>query len=214
MEKILKKKKIFLSFDRLLVSIKASTLPKLTEADTVKFLSLLNDLFPKTDSSESTENEDLVVALSKVCDSRGLTREIANRCVQLNDLLKSRTGVAIVGPAGSGKTSIRSCLAEAMTKTGRSVSQVIVYPGAMPKRRLLGYVNPRTREWKEGVLSSTIMSAGNSATWIVFNGDVEPEWAEALNSALDDNRSLTLPNGIGVKLGSGTRYKFARPYIN
>ncbi|XP_020293197.1 cytoplasmic dynein 2 heavy chain 1 [Pseudomyrmex gracilis] len=193
---------------RLLVSIKASTLPKLTEADTAKFLSLLNDLFPKTNSSESTENEDLVVVLLKVCDSRGLTKEIANRCVQLNDLLKSRTGVAIVGPAGSGKTSIRSCLAEAMTKIGKSVSQVIVYPGAMPKKRLLGYVNPRTREWKEGVLSSTIMSAGNSATWIVFNGDVEPEWAEALNSALDDNRLLTLPNGIGVKLGSGTRFIF------
>lgn len=62
------------------------------------------------------------------------------------------------------------------------------------------------REWKEGVLSSAVTSAGNSATWIIFNGDVEPEWAEALNSALDDNRLLTLPNGIRVKLGSGTRY--------
>lgn len=61
------------------------------------------------------------------------------------------------------------------------------------------------REWKDGVLSSAITSAGDTATWIVFNGDVEPEWAEALNSALDDNRLLTLPNGIGVRLGSGTR---------
>lgn len=64
------------------------------------------------------------------------------------------------------------------------------------------------REWKEGVLSSAVTSVGNSAIWIIFNGDVEPEWAEALNSALDDNRLLTLPNGIGVKLGSGTRYKY------
>jgi len=61
------------------------------------------------------------------------------------------------------------------------------------------------REWKEGILSSAVISTGNSATWVIFNGDVEPEWAEALNSALDDNRLLTLPNGIGIKLGIDTR---------
>lgn len=134
-------------FDRLLISIRASTLPKLTETDTAKFLSLLDDLFPKANSSlsVSTENEDLVVALSKICENQGLTKEIANRCIQLNDLLKSRTGVAIVGPPGSGKTSIRSCLAEAMTKIGAPVQQIIVYPGAIPKSRLLGHINPRTR---------------------------------------------------------------------
>lgn len=84
-------------------------------------------------------------ALLKVCETRGLTKEVADRCIQLNDLLKSRTGVAIVGPPGSGKTTIRSTLAEAMTKIGESVQQIIVYPGAIPKSRLLGYVNPRTR---------------------------------------------------------------------
>lgn len=61
------------------------------------------------------------------------------------------------------------------------------------------------REWKEGLLSNAVASAENSTTWIILNGDVEPEWAEALNSALDDNRLLTLPNGVGVKLGLGTK---------
>jgi len=139
------KEKLF--FGRLLISIKASTLPKLTEADTTKFLSLLDDLFPKTGASlsSSMENEDLTVALLKICEDRGLTKEIANRCVQLNDLLKSRTGVAIVGPSGSGKTSIRLCLVEALAKIGKPVQQITVYPGAIPKSRLLGHVNPRTR---------------------------------------------------------------------
>lgn len=61
------------------------------------------------------------------------------------------------------------------------------------------------REWKEGLLSNAVATAGDSTTWIILNGDVEPDWAEALNSALDDNRLLTLPNGVGVKLGYGTK---------
>lgn len=140
-------KNCFFFFYRLLISIKAVTLPKLTEIDTAKFLSLLDNLFSKIDPalSVSAESENLVVALLKICETRGLTKEIANRCVQLNDLLKSRTGVAIVGPSGSGKTSIRSCLVEAMARIGEPVQQVIIYPGALPKSRLLGHVNPRTR---------------------------------------------------------------------
>lgn len=55
------------------------------------------------------------------------------------------------------------------------------------------------------MLSNVVVSAGDSLTWIILNGDVEPDWAEALNSALDDNRLLTLPNGVVLKLGSGTK---------
>nr|XP_033320776.1 cytoplasmic dynein 2 heavy chain 1 [Megalopta genalis] len=195
---------------RLVAAIRASTLPKLTQEDTTKFLSLLEDIFPKVNPSSSTfiDRLDLQAVLQQLCADHELSNEMANRCIQLNDQLKSRTGVVIVGPAGSGKTTIRKLLWEALTKIGETVVEFHVYPGAMPKSRLLGRVDPQTREWKEGLLSSAVTSAGESTTWIVLNGDVEPDWAEALNSALDDNRLLTLPNGVGVKLGSGTKFIF------
>ncbi|KOX76673.1 Cytoplasmic dynein 2 heavy chain 1 [Melipona quadrifasciata] len=195
---------------RLVAAIRASTLPKLTEEDTPRFLSLLEDVFPRANPSLSTlvERQDLQDALLELCAEQELGKEVANRCIQLNDQLKSRTGVAIVGPPGCGKTTIRKLLCDALTKIGETIVSFHVFPGAMPKSRLLGRVDPQTREWKEGLLSSAVGLAGDSTTWIILNGDVEPDWAEALNSALDDNRLLTLPNGVGVKLGPRTKFIF------
>ena len=42
--------------------------------------------------------------------------------------------------------------------------------------------------------------------WIIFDGDVDPEWVENLNSVLDDNKLLTLPNGERLSLPPNVRF--------
>lgn len=44
--------------------------------------------------------------------------------------------------------------------------------------------------------------------WIIFDGDVDPEWVENLNSLLDLTKLLTLPNGERLSLPPNVRIMF------
>ena len=42
--------------------------------------------------------------------------------------------------------------------------------------------------------------------WIIFDGDVDPQWVENLNSVLDENKLLTLPNGERLAIPPNVRF--------
>jgi dynein heavy chain 2 len=56
-----------------------------------------------------------------------------------------------------------------------------------------------TREWFDGVLTASarqVMKENlDTQSWVMCDGDIDPEWVESLNSVLDDNHLLTMPNG-------------------
>ena len=44
--------------------------------------------------------------------------------------------------------------------------------------------------------------------YIVFDGDVDAVWVENMNSVMDDNRLLTLPNGERIRLQNHSKMLF------
>lgn len=70
-------------------------------------------------------------------------------------------------------------------------------------------------EWTDGLFThilrkiiDNVRGELSKRQWIIFDGDVDPEWVENLNSVLDDNKLLTLPNGERLNLPPNVRVMF------
>jgi dynein heavy chain 2 len=85
-------------------------------------------------------------------------------------------------------------------------------PKALPRQQLLGHMDLDTREWFDGVLTAAARQVVKEPlevhSWIICDGDIDPEWVESLNSVLDDNRLLTMPNGERIQFGSNVNFIF------
>jgi dynein heavy chain len=84
-------------------------------------------------------------------------------------------------------------------------------PKSVTKGELYGEANPYTNEWQEGIVSSLVKTAVDCADsedpkinsakrWINFDGPVDAMWIESMNTVLDDNKMLCLPNGERIKM--------------
>lgn len=103
-------------------------------------------------------------------------------------------------------------LQAALVKLGTAVKTHVMNPKSMPRTQLLGEMDLDTREWSDGVLTdaarSVVREPPSTRCWIVCDGDVDPEWIESLNSVLDDNHLLTLPNGERISFGANVNFLF------
>ena len=78
-------------------------------------------------------------------------------------------------------------------------------PKACTVNELYGILDPETRDWQDGLLSKIFReickpTEKNEKRIILFDGDVDALWVENMNSVMDDNKILTLPNGERIRL--------------
>ncbi|GLI62890.1 cytoplasmic dynein 1b heavy chain [Volvox africanus] len=194
-------------------SVAATKLPTLTFDDNSRFKALIADLFPGAKLTDA-RNEALEKALAEAAASckMELTQQQIDRTLQLHLACEQRIGVIIVGPSGSGKSTLWELLELAYERLGRKPIVYKMNPKAMPRQQLLGSMNMDTREWSDGVLTAAarkvVKEPLEQRSWIICDGDVDPEWIESLNSVLDDNRLLTMPNGERIQFANNVNFIF------
>ncbi|PHJ15739.1 dynein heavy chain family protein, partial [Cystoisospora suis] len=177
------------------------------------FLGLLADLFPGVDPPR-LRDLDFESVIEQTCQESGLTPnpEFILKIVQLQELLKIRHCVFVMGAPGSGKSSVWKTLAKAQDQVGNRTTWVDINPKAVTANELYGYVKMSTREWKDGLLSKTMRSLGQiqdtSPKWILLDGDLDANWIESMNSVMDDNKILTLASNERIPLRPHMRMIF------
>ncbi|KAL8191062.1 UNVERIFIED_CONTAM: Cytoplasmic dynein 2 heavy chain 1, partial [Gekko kuhli] len=194
-------------------ALRLNTMSKLTFADCARFDALVKDVFPGIDFKD-VDYDELCKALQEVFEEANL--EIIStqlkKGLELYEQLRQRMGVVIVGPSGAGKSTLWRMLRAALGKVGKVVKLYAMNPKAMPRRQLLGHIDIDTREWSDGVLTNSarqvVREPPDITSWIICDGDIDPEWIESLNSVLDDNRLLTMPSGERIQFGPNVNFVF------
>ncbi|CAF1453141.1 unnamed protein product, partial [Rotaria magnacalcarata] len=198
-------------------AIMDSFVPRLVADDLVLLNSLLNDVFPNATYNRPPmtrlreEIENVAKQMFLVCDKLWI-----EKVLQLYQITNLNHGLMLVGPTCCGKTTAWRVLLTALNRIENSDGQAhIIDPKAISKDDLYGYMDQNTREWTDGLFThilrkiiDNVRGELSKRQWIIFDGDVDPEWVENLNSVLDDNKLLTLPNGERLGLPANVRVMF------
>jgi hypothetical protein len=93
------------------------------------------------------------------------------------------------------------------------VAQVI-NPKSMDHEKFFGIYNTENNEWTDGCITKMFRTAAVSSkktdkmNLIVIDGPIEPNWAENLNSVMDDNKKLCFGAGEFIALNSQMKVMF------
>ena len=197
----------------LMRALRDFNLPKIVTDDVPIFMGLIGDLFPALDVPRKRDM-DFEAIVRKSAQDLSLQPEdnFVLKVVQLEELLEVRHSVFVIGAAGTGKTQVIKTLNKTYANQKRRPHLCDMNPKAVTPHELFGCINPATREWKDGLLSTTMRDLSNIANdspkWIVLDGDIDPMWIESLNTVMDDNKVLTLASNERIPLNPSMRLVF------
>ncbi|PVI03176.1 dynein heavy chain [Periconia macrospinosa] len=198
-------------------SLRETIAPKLIRSDAEIMKNIEGEAFPGVDYVPASLDKLQEAIRKTAAESKyEVTDNWMTKLLQLYQIQNLHHGVMMVGSSGSGKSAAWKTLLTAL-QIVEGVEGVfhVIDPKVMTKEMLYGTLDSTTREWTDGLFTSilrkivdNLRGEDSKRHWIVFDGDVDPEWVENLNSVLDDNKLLTLPNGERLNLPSNVRIMF------
>jgi dynein heavy chain len=202
----------------LMKALRDFNIAKIVEADISIFMGLIKTLFPGMEA-DAVQNLQLREACCEVAVKANLQTDAGFilKCEQMFDILQVRHSIFLIGASGLGKSATWKNLAQALSHPimnghmGQNWNTIVqqVDPKAVSSDELCGWENLKTKEWRDGVLSSMFRNMVKNwgkytdqqqYKWVVMDGDVDPEWIESLNTVMDDNKVLTLVSNERIPL--------------
>lgn len=203
-------------------AIREVNVPKLVGNDTAIFIGLLKDIFAESCEAEVTKNYG---GLEQIVDSQIQRFKLnegkawKSKIFQLYNILQVRHGIIVVGPTGSGKSSMIQILSESMQIHKSSSYKITkINPKAMRSEDFYGAKGANSKEWIDGVFTR-IWEKSNKKNpkqnfWIILDGPLDTSWVENLNSVLDDNKVLTLANAQRIPMTENVKLIFEIEQMN
>lgn len=143
-------------------ALRSNTMSKLNSTDCDRFDMLISYVFAEAKITTDC-NDNLRISLQQAFLSLNLQlndRQL-EKCLQLHEQLEKRMGVVILGPPGSGKSTIIAVLKQALLHSSHVVKTYTIAPKSMDRVHLLGRLDPDTRQWQDGVLTTTAVTVNN-----------------------------------------------------
>ncbi|KYM82700.1 Dynein heavy chain 2, axonemal [Atta colombica] len=204
-----KKKRLYSNLrdeEIIILAMKDMNVAKLTSDDLPLFLNIITDLFPNIDVP-TVDYEEIISYITSEAIKLKLQPipMLVTKVIELYETKNSRHSTMIVGASNTAKTATWKILQNTMTtmksdgKPGFNTVHVHpINPKALSLGELYGEYNLSTGEWLDGVISSIMRKTCSENTpdekWILFDGPVDVDWIENMNSVMDDNKVLTLVN--------------------
>ncbi|EEY63593.1 dynein heavy chain, outer arm [Phytophthora infestans T30-4] len=202
----------------MMTTLRDMNLSKLVAADVPIFLSLLRDIFPGVEPAPSSggKSNEIAAAVEDVLHKSQSWPPPATWSAKVTQLYETqlvRHGIALVGPAGSGKSEILRTLQTALSNFTRTPHrQVRLNPKAVRAEELFGETDRLSGEWVDGVFAAIWAKFNDRSrkdvSWLVCDGPVDAVWIENLNTVLDDNKLLTLANGDRLPMTDNCKLLF------
>lgn len=193
--------------------------PKIPNNDLPIFLRLIADIFPGLELA-TKQNEKLKKTCAEICalKERQPTPLFLAKVIQFQELLNVRHSVMLLGPPGSGKTTVWRTLCDChnFQKSKLVTLFETINPKALTTDELYGYMT-LTKDWRDGIVSSIMRNmsqnvspyaASQTNKWVVLDGDIDAIWIESMNTVMDDNKMLTLVSNERIPLSDSMRMVF------